>query len=333
MRLKIRFWASPALALCVALITAHGAEARTKHVPTPTPPASTPVVDVDSETSPPPVRRDDVNYDEVGYAFVPRDSGSESVSVTHATLPIDSFAEVTNLQNGRTILVRVSEHDPLDHADLLSLSPGAARQLGVENAGRVPVRIRRVNPPEYERRLLAGGGRATERLPTPPGLLNALKLKLKDQPVGKVAPAPSAPPMKAEKPMKMAKAMPEKGLAKPAVKPMPVPQKTAVSGSSDGFIVEEQATAAKPKAVPKPKTEPMAKAPPKPSATGSYFVQIGAFGSEAAARSVANRAGASAVNGGSLWRVRAGPYQNAAEAQRALGGLRAKGYRDARVTR
>ncbi len=332
MRLKNRVSISCALALSLALLAQQQAEARVRRAPAPLPPAAAPVVLGDNGDSPPPVRRDEVNYDDVGYAFIPRDSGSESVSVTHATLPIDSFAEVTSLASGRTILVRVSEHGPLAAADLLSLSPGAARQLGVENAARLPVRIRRVNPPEYERKLLANGSHATERLPTPPGLLNALKLKLKDQPVAKETATPVISPVKRERPVSVTKAMPDK----PPVKPMPKPEQQTLSGSSDGFIVEEGASRSKPQRAStkaKPKMDDVAKAMPKPSFTGSYFVQIGAFGSETAARALASRAGASAVNGGSVWRVRAGPYQNAAEAQRALGGLRAKGYRDARVTR
>ena len=158
--------------------------------------------------------RDEVNYDEVGYASwygeeaggAPTGNGEvfnpDGISAAHRTLPMPSYAEVTDLNTGRTILVRINDRGPFAKGRILDLSAGAARQLGVEGQGSVPVRVRRVNPPEYERNTLRNGGQATERLPTPPGLLNALKLKLKDQPAPKdaVAVAPIAKP--AVKPVK-----------------------------------------------------------------------------------------------------------------------------------
>jgi rare lipoprotein A len=133
---------------------------------------------------------DTMNLDAVGYAVVAATGaeGGSLVSAAHHTLPVPSYVEVTSLDSGRTILVRVDRRGPMDSSNLIELSPAAAAQLGVgENAG---VRVRRVNPPEAERALLRAGARAPERIPTPKALLAVLNRKLDPQaagPLGAVA--------------------------------------------------------------------------------------------------------------------------------------------------
>ena len=130
------------------------------------------------------------NYDEVGYAswygneLAGNKTGNgevfnpQAISGAHRTLPMPSFVEVTNLDTGRTILVRINDRGPFARDQILDLSQGAARQLGVEAQGHFPVRVRRVNPPEHERTALRNGEKAVERLETPPALLNALRKRL-----------------------------------------------------------------------------------------------------------------------------------------------------------
>jgi|CXWL01.1.fsa_nt_gi rare lipoprotein A len=130
------------------------------------------------------------NYDEVGYAswygkeLAGNKTGNgeifdpQAISGAHRTLALPSFVEVTNLETGRTILVRVNDRGPFSKDRIIDLSQGAARQLGVEGQGVFSVRVRRVNPPEFERRALQNGRAAAERLPTPPALLNALRKRL-----------------------------------------------------------------------------------------------------------------------------------------------------------
>ena len=116
---------------------------------------------------------DTLNYDAVGYAGL--DDG-EGVTAAHRTLPMPSYAEVTSLDTGKTILVRVERRGPMSGGNLVSLSAAAAAQLGAGEGA--PVRVRRVNPPEAERAELRAGRSAPERMETPKALLQVLRRKL-----------------------------------------------------------------------------------------------------------------------------------------------------------
>lgn len=169
--------------------------------------------------------KDTLNYDAVGYAAVGPDGGT-SVTAAHRTLPLPSYVEVTALDTGRTVLVRLERRGPMNGSQLLELSPGAAAQLGI--AGNAPIRLRRVNPPEGDRALLRSGQAAPARMDTPKSLLEVLKRKLNQQPgvisgptrpLPPVAPEPQTPPpvVVKEKP-KPVVATPPKPKA-PAIRP------------------------------------------------------------------------------------------------------------------
>ena len=134
---------------------------------------------------------DVMNYDAVGYVAV--DGAGAGISAAHHTLPIPSYVEVTSLASGRTILVRVDRRGPMDSNRVISLSQGAAAQLGIGDHDTV--RVRRVNPPEPERAALRAGGAAPERMPTPQPLLAVLTRRLgPDEPVSLTgAPPPVRP--------------------------------------------------------------------------------------------------------------------------------------------
>jgi rare lipoprotein A len=120
---------------------------------------------------------DTLNYDAVGYASQ-ANVAETSITAAHKTLPLPSYVEVTELENGRTILLRVERRGPMVTNRLIELSAGAAMQLGIAGAGAVPVRVRRVNPPEQERAVLRQGEQAALRMDTPKPLLEVLKRKL-----------------------------------------------------------------------------------------------------------------------------------------------------------
>ena len=133
---------------------------------------------------------DQLNYDAVGYASVAAHDHA-GVTAAHKTLPMPSYAEVTSLDTGRTILVRVERRGPMTNDTLVELSQEAAQQLGMTPGSRAAVRLRRTNPPEQERALLRQSGRAPDRMETPEGLLKVLRRKLVEQ--FPAVPAPSAP--------------------------------------------------------------------------------------------------------------------------------------------
>ena len=64
------------------------------------------------------------------------------LSAAHTTLPLPSMVEVTNLENGRSIVVRVNDRGPFARDRIIDMSREAARQLGFEQQGTAKVRVR-----------------------------------------------------------------------------------------------------------------------------------------------------------------------------------------------
>lgn len=161
---------------------------------------------------------DKLNFDTVGYAAVGSEGG-DGVTIAHKTLPLPSYAEVTSLDSGKTILVRVERRGPMTNDRMVELSPGAAAQLGITDQARAPIRIRRVNPPEVERAMLRGGGRAPARMDTPPSLLTVLKRKL--DPAVVPVPVPTPPPTATATPT-----------------PRPTPSASSAAAQAGSFVVQ-----------------------------------------------------------------------------------------------
>lgn len=258
---------------------------------------------------------DVVDYDDVGFAswYGQELSGKttangemfnpDGISGAHRTLPLPSYVEVTALDTGKTILVRINDRGPFDSRRLIDLSQGAAQQLGVLIQGQAAVRVRRVNPPESERAALRAGRAIPDRLATPDSLLAILRTKLG-------APGPVSAPV--------------------PVRPDPSVESVGVGRAADGgrFIVEDGSgrTATRPE-------RPAAPVETTAASQSGFAVQIGAFSDKARADAMARKAGASVVKAGSIWRVRYGPFGNEAEAEKALASAKGKGYAAARILR
>lgn len=69
-----------------------------------------------------------------------------AVSAAHPTLPLPSMVEVTNLDNGKTLQVRVNDRGPFVGGRVIDLSHEAARQLGYDRKGLAKVRVKYVGP-------------------------------------------------------------------------------------------------------------------------------------------------------------------------------------------
>jgi rare lipoprotein A len=63
------------------------------------------------------------------------------ISAAHPTLPLPSMVRVTNLENGRSIVLRVNDRGPFAGDRLIDLSRAAARELGYERNGLAKVRV------------------------------------------------------------------------------------------------------------------------------------------------------------------------------------------------
>jgi rare lipoprotein A len=116
---------------------------------------------------------DGTQYDEVARASISAQA-LPGFSASHASLSVPSFAEITRLDNGKTILVQIAANG--EGADSLGLSSAATQALGL-NDGMVPVRVRKVSPPTEEQSALQLGQKAGDRLDTPEILLVALRKK------------------------------------------------------------------------------------------------------------------------------------------------------------
>jgi len=71
-----------------------------------------------------------------------------ALTAAHRTLPIPTYVRVTNLTNGRSLVVRVNDRGPFSDPDnrLIDLSYAAALQLDIVRAGTENVRVEAVEP-------------------------------------------------------------------------------------------------------------------------------------------------------------------------------------------
>ncbi|MFY9287180.1 MAG: septal ring lytic transglycosylase RlpA family protein, partial [Alphaproteobacteria bacterium] len=63
------------------------------------------------------------------------------LTAAHKTLPLPTLARVTNLDNGRSIVVRVNDRGPFSGARIIDMSQRAAQLLGFEMQGTAKVRV------------------------------------------------------------------------------------------------------------------------------------------------------------------------------------------------
>ena len=64
-----------------------------------------------------------------------------AMTAAHPSLPFGTLIEVTNMRNGKKVVVRVNDRGPYTHARVLDLSRNAARQLGMHNTGTAKVKV------------------------------------------------------------------------------------------------------------------------------------------------------------------------------------------------
>jgi len=293
---------------------------------------------------------DKLNYDQVGYLELDP-KGAAGVSGEHHTLPLPSYVEVTSLETGRTILVRLERRGPMDSTKLIGLSQGALQQLGATPG--TPVRVRRVNPPEEQRALLRAGKQAPLRIDTPMSLVNVLRRKLPDGGGGPVdlasanparvpAPAANAAPVPQLATTSSTPAQPSIWPAAPKTGGTQPETATVASPAQQSFpgIATNKAEQPAPamQAAQVPASHPASHSAPPPAAASAraapskgFVVQAGAFSSRKNATAVADAIHGSISHSGSLYRVRTGPFASRKEAEASLAKVHDAGYSDARI--
>ncbi len=113
------------------------------------------------------VPADQPHYNEIGLAMpysAARDGvataageafDSDAITAAHATLPLPSMVEVTNLETGRTLRVRLNDRGATKPGRLIDLSPAAAQALGMPVTG-AKVRVRYIGRAPLDRNAAAG---------------------------------------------------------------------------------------------------------------------------------------------------------------------------------
>ena len=71
-----------------------------------------------------------------------------AMTAAHKTMPIPSFARVTNVKNGQSVVVRINDRGPFHAGRIIDLSYAAAYRLGYVNAGSARVEVEAIIPDE-----------------------------------------------------------------------------------------------------------------------------------------------------------------------------------------
>ena len=221
------------------------------------------------------------------------------VSAAHRTLPMPSIVRVTNLNNGRSLLVRVNDRGPFAHGRIIDMSRRAAQLLGFEMQGTAPVRVDIVAEDSRQLALAAQGGGT---------------VRGEDEP-----PAPEAAPRGAVVAAELPSSRPSVSGAQPA--PVLTPQRTSPASAPEPAAAH----------VGEVSTVPVAGSP-------RIFIQAGAFSqydnanrARAALGQVGDAQITQAPGSQRLFRVRLGPLPNVASADQQLESVIAAGYPEARI--
>ncbi|HFP7109920.1 TPA: endolytic peptidoglycan transglycosylase RlpA [Salmonella enterica subsp. enterica serovar Hadar] len=249
------------------------------------------------------------------------------LTAAHPTLPIPSYARITNLANGRMIVVRINDRGPYGTDRVISLSRAAADRLNTSNNTKV-----RIDPiilaPDGS---LSGPGMActtvakqTYALPPRPDLSGGMgsASSAPAQPQGDVLPVSNAT-LKSDDttgaPVSSSGFLGAPTTLAPGVlegnEPTPAPQTAPVSAP-----VTAPATAT-------PVSAPAAAAPvsapvsaPATAASGRFVVQVGAVSDQTRAQQYQQRLSQQfsvpgrVIQNGAVWRIQLGPFASKAEA-------------------
>ncbi len=198
------------------------------------------------------------------------------LSAAHPTMPLPSYARVTNLSNGRTVVVRVNDRGPFVGTRIIDLSKAAAERLDYRRKGKTRVKVEYLGPAPLgdDRRLLAR--------------LNGIS----DAPRGTLIAAARGHAVDA--PVRVASRRASEADVTPAG-----------YGSGSGYFVQVAAFSN----------------PDNARATSERLRHIGPVRMKRVESSM-----------GELWRVRMGPFDSRADAERMLYRLAEAGHPDARVT-
>ncbi|EJI3493636.1 endolytic peptidoglycan transglycosylase RlpA [Salmonella enterica] len=253
------------------------------------------------------------------------------LTAAHPTLPIPSYARITNLANGRMIVVRINDRGPYGTDRVISLSRAAADRLNTSNNTKVRIDPIIVAPDGS----FSGPGMActtvakqTYALPPRPDLSGGMgsASSAPAQPQGDVLPvsnstlksddttgAPVSSSGFLGAPTTLARGVLESNEPTPAPQPAPVSAPVAAPATAPATATPVSAPAAA-----APVSAPVSA--PAAAASGRFVVQVGAVSDQTRAQqyqqhlsqqfSVPGRV----IQNGAVWRIQLGPFASKAEA-------------------
>ncbi|CAM6440038.1 endolytic peptidoglycan transglycosylase RlpA [Leclercia adecarboxylata] len=264
-----------------------------------------------------------------GEAFDPM-----QLTAAHPTLPIPSYARITNLANGRMIVVRINDRGPYGNDRAISLSRAAADRLNTSNNTKV-----RIDPIIVAQDgSLSGPGMActtvakqTYALPARPDLsggMGSASSVSEPAPQGDVH-AISNDTLKSEDTMGApvssggflgAPTTLASGVLEGSEPPAPQPVVTAPVNQTAPVTAPVSAPTQAPVTAPGSAQTPVTAPVSAPAQAGGYVVQVGAVSDQARAQQYQQRLGQQfAVPGrveqnGAVWRIQLGPFASKSEA-------------------
>ncbi|EEN8644775.1 endolytic peptidoglycan transglycosylase RlpA [Salmonella enterica subsp. enterica] len=249
------------------------------------------------------------------------------LTAAHPTLPIPSYARITNLANGRMIVVRINDRGPYGTDRVISLSRAAADRLNTSNNTKVRIDPIIVAPDGS----LSGPGMActtvakqTYALPPRPDLSGGMgsASSAPAQPQGDVLPVSNAT-LKSDDttgapvsssgflgaPTTLAPGVLESN--EPTSTPQTAPVSAPVTAPATATPVSAPAAAA-------PVSTPVSA--PAAAASGRFVVQVGAVSDQTRAQQYQQRLSQQfsvpgrVIQNGAVWRIQLGPFASKAEA-------------------
>lgn len=249
------------------------------------------------------------------------------LTAAHPTLPIPSYARITNLANGRMIVVRINDRGPYGTDRVISLSRAAADRLNTSNNTKVRIDPIIVAPDGS----LSGPGMActtvakqTYALPPRPDLSGGMgsASSAPAQPQGDVLPVSNAT-LKSDDttgaPVSSSGFLGAPTTLAPGVlegnEPTPAPQPAPVSAPVTALAT---ATPVSAPAATAPVSAPVSA--PVAAASGRFVVQVGAVSDQTRAQQYQQRLSQQfsvpgrVIQNGAVWRIQLGPFASKAEA-------------------
>jgi rare lipoprotein A len=91
-----------------------------------------------------------------------------ALTAAHPTLPMPTIVRVTNLDNGRSVVVRINDRGPFAEDRIIDMSRAGARELGFEGAGLARVRVTVLREASLQLKRAAGLAETEQGAPAVP---------------------------------------------------------------------------------------------------------------------------------------------------------------------